>query len=240
MTHTLNARPRPDKSRPLLCRPLLAFLLLPLLLSACATGGRVKNTTRTFTTVVIDAGHGGHDDGAKSRWGGREKNHALSVAQRLQPKLQAAGFKTVMTRTSDRFIELNQRARISNRQDNAVFVSIHFNYARRRAVRGSEVYYRSPVSRAMARQILAHIDAIPGASARFVKTANFRVLRLNQYPAVLVECGYLTHRAEGALCATAQHHERLATAIATGLIHARGGAPAAPIAAATTPVGTVH
>jgi N-acetylmuramoyl-L-alanine amidase len=234
MTRTLPAPLHADKPHPALFL-LIAFTLL---LGGCATGVRVKDTTRTFTTVVIDAGHGGGDNGATTRWAGKEKHHALSVARRLEPKLQAAGFRTVMTRTDDRFIELNQRARLSNRQENAVFVSVHFNYSPRRKIRGSEVYYRSPVSRLMAQRILAQIDAIPGASARYVKTANFRVLRLNQYPAVLVECGYLTNKSEGALCAKPAHHERLATAIADGLIQTRGGVPAARAVAATEPVAT--
>ncbi len=200
----------------------LSLLLVALLPGCATTGGRVKDTTRTFDTVVIDAGHGGYDDGAKSRWGGREKNHALSVAQKLRPKLAGAGFKTVMTRNSDVFIELNERARISNRQNNAIFVSVHFNDSPRRKIRGAEVYYRSSVSRPLAQRILGRIDAIPGCTARYVKTANFRVLKLNQYPAVLVECGYLSNRSEGSTCASSKHHERLAQAIASAIIEARG------------------
>src|SRR5207249_260410 len=69
------------------------------LLAGCATG--VKDTSRTFTAVVIDAGHGGYDNGAATRYGGREKDANLDVAMRLRPKLEAAGFRTVMTRSSD-------------------------------------------------------------------------------------------------------------------------------------------
>ena len=51
-----------------------------LLLASCGTGGlRVKDTTRTFTTVVVDAGHGGKDNGAFRRYGGAEKNATLDV-----------------------------------------------------------------------------------------------------------------------------------------------------------------
>ena len=147
-----------------------------------------------------------------------------------------------MTRNSDTFIELNDRARISNRQDNAIFVSVHFNYSPRRKISGAEVYYRSSVSRPLAQRILAKIDAIPGRSARDVKTANFRVLKLNQYPAVLVECGYFTNRSEGPRCASTKHHEELARAIASAIIESRGPlksatvqAPAEPAAPAPVP-----
>lgn len=218
---------------------LWALLLIALLPGCAAPGVRVKDTTKTFTTVVIDAGHGGYDDGTKSRWGGKEKKHTLSVAQKLQPKLAGAGFKTVMTRNSDTFIELNDRARISNRQQNAIFVSVHFNDSPKRKITGAEVYYKSSVSRVIAQRILAKIDALPGRSARFVKTANFRVLKLNEYPAVLVECGYLSNPGEGSRCASAKHQEQLAQAIASAIIEQRGPLKSAtvqaPAAAPATP-----
>lgn len=204
---------------------LLLALAGAMLLSGCATG--VKDTSRTFTTVVIDAGHGGHDNGATSRWGGREKDHCLDVARRLDGRLRAAGFHTVMTRSSDRFIPLDKRARISNSQDNAIFVSIHFNHARRRTASGAEVFFRSRCSRQIARKILEELDELPGTGSRGVKTANFRVLKRAQYPAVLVECGFLSNPSEGARCASPAHRERLASAIATGLIEQRHGARAA-------------
>lgn len=190
------------------------------------TSSRVMDTSKTFSTVVIDAGHGGHDDGARSRWGGKEKNNALAVAKRLEPKLRAAGFKTVMTRSDDSFVELNERAGISNRQKNAVFVSIHFNDSPRKRISGSEVYYRSASSEPLARRILAKIAQKPGCRARFVKTANFRVLKLNTYPAVLVECGYMSNRGEGSMSSSAKHQENLAQAIASGLLEMRGPGPA--------------
>src|SRR5262245_33929769 len=119
---------------------LITILATGLLLSGCAaTTSGVKATSRNFKTVVIDAGHGGHDNGARSRWGGQEKNNTLSVAQKLEPKLRAAGFKTVMTRNGDYFVPLNDRASISNKQSNAVFVSIHFNHSPRRKISGAEV-----------------------------------------------------------------------------------------------------
>ena len=229
---TLSAHTIDDKRRGVWWRLFLALaLMLPF--GGCTTSLAVKDTTRTFDTVVIDAGHGGFDDGAKSRWGGREKNNSLSVAQKLQPKLRAAGFKTVMTRSSDLFVELNDRAAISNRQNNCVFVSIHFNDSRSRRIRGTEVYYKAPVAQPIARRIISKIDSIPGFSARFVKTADFRVLRLNRYPAVLVECGYLSNRNEGSLCCSPKQHERLADAIASALIEQRGRV--APVVASTSP-----
>jgi len=173
--------------------------------------------------VVVDAGHGGHDSGATTRYGGKEKVLALDVAQRVDAKLRAAGFKTVMTRKGDYFVELNKRVRISNMQMNAIFVSIHFNYSPKRSVSGAEVYYISSVSKSIARNILNQLDALPGTASRGVRTANFRVLKKNQFPAVLVECGYLTNPGEGGRCASESYREMLASAIARGVIIQRHG-----------------
>jgi N-acetylmuramoyl-L-alanine amidase len=202
----------------------LTALAAGVALPGCTTG--VKDTSRTFTTVVIDAGHGGHDNGTTSRYAGHEKDATLDVAMRLRPKLEAAGFRTVMTRNSDTFIPLDTRASISNRSRNVIFVSIHFNDSRRSHVRGSEVYYKSRCSERIAGNILSQVAAIPGATSRGVRTANFRVLKKNQYPAVLVECGYFSNPVEGRRCANGAYREQLASAISRGIVIQRyGGEP---------------
>jgi len=97
-------------------------------LGACATAPKVtKNTSKTFSTVVVDAGHGGKDNGAYRRYGGAEKLATLDVAKRLDRKLRESELNTVMTRSSDVFISLDERVAIENSQKNAIFVSIHFN-----------------------------------------------------------------------------------------------------------------
>jgi N-acetylmuramoyl-L-alanine amidase len=208
---------------------LLAALLA---LTGCESTLHVKNTLHTFHTVVIDPGHGGHDMGASSRWAGAEKNAALDTALRLEPKLRSAGYHTVLTRHNDTFIQLNDRARISNAQDNAIFIAIHYNQTGSRAIHGAETYYRSSVSRELAVRIQQAISTLPGASSRGVKTANFRVLKRNEYPAVLVECGFLSNPTEGRRCSTSEYHERLAAAIAGAVIGLRG--PITPQAAQAT------
>jgi N-acetylmuramoyl-L-alanine amidase len=212
-----------------------------VLLSSCGTVSevQVKDTTRTFTTVVVDAGHGGKDNGAFRRFGGAEKNATLDVATRLAAKLRESQFHVVMTRSSDVFVPLDERAAISNRQSNAIFVSVHFNDSGRRGIRGFETYYRSPVSRPLAYRIQQQIMTLPGAVNRGVKTANFRVLRKAVYPAVLVECGFLSNRSEGAAARSASRRDDLADKIAEAIVDQRYGKgtyrapPAASDAAAT-------
>ena len=205
------------------CRVLVLFTagVAAFLFSSCAGG--VKDTSRTFTGVVLDAGHGGHDNGTTSRYAGREKDATLDVAMRLRPKVAAAGFRTVMTRSDDTFIPLATRAAISNRQHNVIFVSVHFNDTRRSGIRGTEVYYNSRCSAGIARNILNEVAALPGASSRGIHTANFAVLRRAQYPAVLVECGYFSNPVEGRRCGSGAYREQLAEAIARGIYFQRYG-----------------
>src|SRR5205085_2231917 len=114
----------------------ITFLLVALGLASCQTLSKEqrKNTSRTFNTVVVDAGHGGKDSGAYRRFGPPEKVATLDVATRLSQKLRESQFKTVMTRTSDVFIPLDTRVDIENATSNSIFVSIHFNDSRRRGI----------------------------------------------------------------------------------------------------------
>lgn len=217
---------------------LLVIGSMLALASCSSTGaGNRKNTSRTFTTVVVDAGHGGRDAGAQRRYGPAEKVVTLDVAQRLNRKLRESQFRTVMTRNSDVFVPLDQRVAIGNRQDNSIFVSVHFNDARRRGIHGFETYYNSPYARSLAQQIQRKLLTLPGASNRGVKTANFRVIKNAIYPSVLVECGFLSNRREGAQARSPAYREMLADRIAAAIVEERYGpgvynAPARAAAAA--------
>ncbi|MBT8036344.1 MAG: N-acetylmuramoyl-L-alanine amidase [Verrucomicrobiae bacterium] len=102
----------------------------------------IKNA-RPFTTVVVDAGHGGKDPGSRGFFL-NEKEYALKMARLVRDKLQAKGYRVVMTRDSDVFISLSNRVRIANKYPGAVFVSIHFNSGNARA-NGIETFTISPV-----------------------------------------------------------------------------------------------
>src|SRR5216110_2007346 len=154
----------------------IATVGLLALLPACASmrTAKVKNTSKTFTTVVVDAGHGGKDSGAYRRYGPPEKIVTLDVAQRLERKLRESQIKTIMTRDSDVFIELNDRVATENAQKNAIFVSIHFNDSRKRRTRGFETYYHSGASFDLANTIQQKLMSIPNSANGGIHTANFR------------------------------------------------------------------
>ncbi len=191
-------------------------------LSGCATTHYYNVTD--FHTVVIDAGHGGRDSGAYTK--GRhtrllEKDLTLDVARRLEGKLSDAGFRTVMTRTRDCYVPLDERARISNSRHKSVFVSIHFNDTRRRSVHGAEVYHNGEGTWQLAARIERALATMPGGDNRGVKTARFRVLRKSNGPALLVECGFLSNATEANHCASASWREQTADRIAQAIIAQR-------------------
>src|SRR5207302_7794473 len=102
---------------------------------------RIRNAEK-IDTIVLDPGHGGHDNGATSSWG-NEKTFALDVALRLREILTQHGFKVQMTRSTDEFIPLEERVRFANRFPNALFVAIHFNCGGPNAS-GIETYTLAP------------------------------------------------------------------------------------------------
>ena len=202
---------------------LVLAMAAALSLASCAGDRARKDTSRTFRTVVVDAGHGGRDSGAVRRYGPPEKVAALDVAQRLNRKLRESQFRTVMTRSSDVYVPLDRRVQIGNRQGNSIFVSIHFNDSRRRGIRGFETYYNSPYAQSLARRIQGKLLTMRGASNRGVRRANFRVIRNSVYPSVLVECGFLSNRSEGARARSSAHREMLADKIAQAIVEERYG-----------------
>jgi N-acetylmuramoyl-L-alanine amidase len=216
------------------------LLLLPLLfLAACTTPSSSTGRSalgnrpgpRGFNSVVIDAGHGGHDSGAVSRiTGNREKSLTLDTARRVQSQLDGS-FRVVQLRTSDRFVDLDDRVARASRSGD-VLVSIHFNAGPLR-MRGPETYYWRVDSYSLARRIQQHLAAaVPGESGnRGLVRRRLRLTRNPSIPCVLVECGYLSNPAEARLCADAGYRQRLARAIAAAIRDqsARGDAGMRPL-----------
>ena len=96
-----------------------------------------------FDTVVIDAGHGGEDEGAVGARGTREKDVVLDVSKRLAKRLRERGLRVVMTRDADRFVPLERRTAIANDARGDLFVSVHANAASDRSAHGVETYFLS-------------------------------------------------------------------------------------------------
>lgn len=168
--------------------------------------------------IVIDAGHGGHDRGGMPGQRIPEKGYALDVAKRLDSRLRSAGYRTVMTRSSDVFVTLGDRCAISNSRRGAVFVSIHFNSATNYDAHGIETYYYgNRASGALAASIHSKVLAATGEIDRRVRSRGFYVLRKNRNTAVLCELGFLTNRDEARRIGSSSYRQKLADAVAAGI-----------------------
>lgn len=119
--------------------------------------------------VVIDAGHGAHDPGAKSVSNRTEKEFNLSLALKVQALLKKEkNIEVYMTREDDTFVELNDRAKFANNLKADIFISIHANSFGTTA-RGTETYYYSESSKELANIIHKHLVKATGLPDRKVK-----------------------------------------------------------------------
>ncbi len=128
--------------------------------------GVAEDRHPAFDTVVIDAGHGGQDHGARSQGGLAEKEVVLDVSRRLAARLREAGLSVKLTRSDDRFVPLDERTSLANAATADLFISIHANSAQTTRPRGVETYFVSlDATDAQARRLaLRENDAFPEAS----------------------------------------------------------------------------
>ena len=95
-------------------------------------------------TIVIDPGHGGQETGAIGPGGVQEKELTLELARELAAKLGRLGVQTVLTRTSDDLVKLDDRSAIANQNRADLFISIHLNSSLGTGANGTETYFLSP------------------------------------------------------------------------------------------------
>lgn len=196
----------------------------------------------SFRTVILDAGHGGKDAGATNTYG-TEAGYTLKVCEMTKALLERQGFKVVMTRSSDRFISLQERVNIANAiNEEAIFIAIHFNSGGA-AARGIETFTLSPQGIAHYGSSLKNSDlsersgnehdsanmalatATHGAVLRRlgvntfdrgIKRARWSVLSGVKHPAILFEGGFVSHPFEARLI----HNEAYQRALANGVVDA--------------------
>lgn len=198
-----------------------------------------------FALVVIDPGHGGQDSGT-IKTGMVEKELTLDLAHRLQRQLQERGLATLLTRTDDSYVSLQDRTAIANDQQACVFVSIHFDEAGRAAATGIETFYAAhPItfpervaswlpflqrtsseppnieSQSLATFIQESLVAHTQAVNRGTRPQQFFVIANVRHPAVLVEGGFLTNKEDVAKLANNDYREQMATAISEGIVRYR-------------------
>lgn len=194
-------------------------------------------------TICLDPGHGGKDPGymVGSK---NEKTYTLLLAQEVRDLLVKQGFKVVLTRKRDTFMDLDARAAAANRSGADLFVSLHFNaFIRDKSVNGAETYCLTPAGASssnaggvgagtgayrgnannrenicLAYHVQKSLVRSASSDDRGVKRARFAVLRDAAMPAVLIETGFMSNTAEGKRIFDPKSRKAFAQAIANGIV----------------------
>ncbi|MZQ75828.1 MAG: AMIN domain-containing protein [Peptoclostridium sp.] len=196
--------------------------------------------------IVIDAGHGGKDPGAVGiDTKVTEKEIVIDIAGKLQRLLEDEGYKTIMTREDDTFVDLYKRAAIANEAGADIFLSIHINASTSRSVSGIEtLYYPSSTSssgevdlydvsagtasisklkpstdgKGLARTLQDVLIAeMKTANRGIVERPKLVVLNQTKMTASLVELGFISNSNEETLLRTDEYRQRLADALLKGI-----------------------
>ena len=167
--------------------------------------------------VVLDAGHGGRDPGAVGTSGLEEEAVVLDVVLRARKGLEAKGYRVLLTRQEDVYVELYSRAYFANNAGASAFVSVHCNAVAHNQASGTEVYFNTPQSQAFANLMLKKLVAALGLPDRGVRNRRFVVCRCTAMPALLLELGYIDHDRDEKLLSDPAFRQKAADAIVAGV-----------------------
>ena len=172
--------------------------------------------------IVIDPGHGGKDPGAIGVLGNQEKALNLAVATHVAARLRQLGHDARLTRSTDVFIELNDRAALANRLKADLFVSIHADHNPRPSFRGYSVFVATKASAGSTACAQSLVTALrrTGIRSLGLRRKDLRVLVRTRCPAVLVEIGHLSNRSEARLLQGGAFRQTMAEAIVSGIVNA--------------------
>ncbi len=184
--------------------------------------------------VILDPGHGGVDSGAVSIHGAEEKNVNLTVAKKLGEFLEAAGCRVIYTRQEDVILttegaptrktgDLLARVRVAKEYPQSTFISIHMNTLPQEKYSGIQVFYSdvNSASRALAQGIQNDvISLLQPDNHREAKDAKGKIFILDRIrqAAVLVECGFLSNRAEAEKLEQEDYQNKLAFVLSRSLL----------------------
>ncbi|HKV46357.1 MAG TPA: N-acetylmuramoyl-L-alanine amidase [bacterium] len=169
--------------------------------------------------VIIDPGHGGADSGAVGPTGLRESDVTLAIGRMVQQRLARQGVRAVLTRTDDSTVALEDRPDVAQRAGGVLFVSIHANASQSPVKEGTETYYRTGESQALATMIQSEVAQALGEPDRGIRTADFYVIVKTPMPSVLVETAFISNPAEERLLRRPAVQARIADAIARAILH---------------------
>lgn len=197
---------------------LIVFKAIPFIL------GDFKSSEKV---IVIDAGHGGRDPGTIGFSGSYEKDINLEISKKLKEKLKSNGYKVILTRDSDEYVDNRLRAKRANKKRARVFISIHANaMENNNSTNGIQVlYYPNREStigdlnnNELARIIMDSLINRTGAIDKgIIEREGLVVLNQTKMPAIIVECGFLSNKNEEELLLTDNYQNKIVDSIVQGL-----------------------
>lgn len=226
-------------------------------MQAASVAGDMRTGALDGLRIAVDAGHGGYDGGAIGRVSGvPEKGLNLDVALKVQTLLLEQGAEVIMTRTADyalcdedppirkKLQDMQRRAAIIKGGGADLVISIHMNEYAGRSESGPQVFYREgcPAGRLLAGALqAAMVEGLTPKKTREALGGDYYILTLG-IPSVLVECGFLSNRAEEEMLLSDAYRQRAAQAIVQGVIAWRNlpgekPQPLAPVDRSAEPTG---
>jgi len=175
--------------------------------------------------IVVDAGHGGKDNGAEGKNGVKEAGLNLKVAKLVEGGLREAGFAVKMTRTDKNSLGDNKRKDMQARREImredgvAAVVSIHMNKFSDSSISGPMVFYMkgSEKGQALAEAVIEAVCLKLDHAKRPANPGDYFVLRESIAPAAIVECGFLSNSSDEAKLVQPEYQQKLAEGIVSGL-----------------------
>ncbi|RWR15219.1 N-acetylmuramoyl-L-alanine amidase [Siminovitchia fortis] len=167
--------------------------------------------------IVIDAGHGGNDQGAAGKNGTLEKYLTMKTAKLLEKKLDKAGAQVVLTRTGDKYVPLYNRTNIASENRADAFISLHFDSIDDASASGHTTYYYHSYEKRLADTIHSHLSESIKLKDRGTQFGDYYVMRENTQPAVLLELGYVSNEDEEKIIKTKKYREQVTDSIVKGL-----------------------
>lgn len=168
---------------------------------------------------MLDPGHGGKDDGTTSYVGTHEKTLTLATAKVVEQTLENAGANVVMTRTTDTFVPLEQRAAISNQNHADAFISFHYNWSNDSSVNGlTDFYYQEAKSSPLASDILNEVVKATKLNNIGSRYDDLSVLRNNLQPSTLIEIGFLSSKQDDPAVESSAYRDKVAQGVYQGLL----------------------
>ena len=172
----------------------------------------------------------------------REKDLNLDIARRVHARLAVAGVPVLMTRTSDRHVSLASRIAIANGRPVDALVSIHNNASQSRSRHGTEVYrsIKGGGSAVLGSAVADRLRRSPGLPTSIYARRGdhgdyYYQLRNAKVPAIIVEGAYVTNASDARLLSSASFRQKLANAIADGILDYQRTLVARPLPATATP-----